>query len=323
MRRMANLGALAGITLLLALPAQAQLNGSHSLGDFGVLSGTQPLPGFYAALFYYRYPTDTIRNADGDKIGPQADTPGSLTIHAVAPILWYVSRAKIFGANYGAFVVLPWANGSLEAPALGLSQTSDTSYSDTVVRPIDLGWHLKKADVTAGLQFYAPTGTYEPGESGNTGKGMWTYEPFVGTSIYFDEKRTVSLATTAYLEFHGEKKDSDVTVGRILSLQGGIGKSFLGGGLVIGGAYYAQWKLTNDELGSFVLPGGGTVDLDLVNKHRVFAFGPDVTVPVATKTKLFALVNFRYLWETGARTKTEGSTFVVTATFPIPSVKLQ
>ncbi len=323
MRRTAILCALAGVTLSLAIPAQAQLNGAHSLGDFGVLSGTQPLPGFYAALFYYRYPTDTIRNADGDKIGPRADAPGSLTIHAVAPILWYVSKAKVFGANYGAFVVLPWANGSLEAPALGLSQTSDTKYSDTLVRPIDLGWHLKKADVTAGFQFYAPTGTYEPGESGNTGKGMWTYEPYVGTSVYFDEKRTVSLATTAYLEFHGEKKDSDVKVGRILSLQGGIGKSFLGGGLVIGGAYYAQWKLTNDELGSFVLPGGGTVEPELVNKHRVFAFGPDVTVPVATKTKLFALVNFRYLWETGARTKTEGSTFVVTATFPIPSVKLQ
>ena len=257
------------------------------------------------------------------EIGPRADAPGSLTIHAYAPILWYVSKAKVFGANYGAFVVLPWANGSLEAPALALSQTSSTKISDTLVRPIDLGWHMKRADVTAGLQFYAPTGKYEPGGSGNTGKGMWTYEPYLGTTVYFDEKRTVSLATTAYWEFHGEKKDSDVTVGRILTLQGGIGKSFLGGGLVVGGAYYALWKLTNDELGSFVLPGGGTVEPELVNKHRVFAFGPDVTVPVATRTKLFAQVNFRYLWETGARSKTEGSTFVVTATFPIPSVKLQ
>ena len=45
--------------------------------------------------------------------------------------------------------------------------------------------------------------------------------------------------------------------------------------------------------------------------------------PIPTKKKLFALVNFRYLWETGARTKTEGNTLLVTATFPIPSVKLQ
>jgi hypothetical protein len=47
------------------------------------------------------------------------------------------------------------------------------------------------------------------------------------------------------------------------------------------------------------------------------AFGPDVTLPVATKTKLIALVNVRYLWETGARIKTEGQSLVVTATFPV------
>ena len=41
-----------GLTLLFATPARAQLNGSHTLGDFGVQSGSQPAPGFYTALFY-------------------------------------------------------------------------------------------------------------------------------------------------------------------------------------------------------------------------------------------------------------------------------
>ena len=41
------------------------------------------------------------------------------------------------------------------------------------------------------------------------------------------------------------------------------------------------------------------------------------------QAKLFALVNIRYLWETGARLKTEGQTLVVTATFPVPSVRLK
>ncbi len=68
---------------------------------------------------------------------------------------------------------------------------------------------------------------------------------------------------------------------------------------------------------------GGVIDVDFPNKHRVFAFGPDVTLPVASKSKLFALVNVRYLWETGAKVKTEGETLVVTATFPIPSMKLK
>ena len=175
-----------------------------------------------------------------------------------------------------------------------------------------------RADVAAGFQLYAPTGRYERGGSDNIGKGMWTYEPFVGTTVYFDEKRTASFATTAYWEFHGDKKDSDVRVGQILTLEGGAGKSYLGGGLVVGAAYYAQWKLTEDQLAQFVLPGGGTIGVPLSDKHKVYAFGPDVTLPVASKSKLFALVNIRYFWETGARVKTEGQSLVVTATFPVP-----
>ena len=312
-----------GLTLLLAMPAQAQLNGSHSLGDFGAQSGSQPQPGFYSALFYYRFDTDTIKDADGNTVRLPAATPGSLALTAVAPIAWYVSKAKVLGGNYGVMVVLPFANASLEAPAFQLDQTIDTGITDTLLRPLDLGWHTKRADVAAGFQLYIPTGRYEPGGSDNLGKGMWTYEPFIGTTVYLDEKRSVSLATTAYWEFHGKKEDSDVKVGQILSLQGGLGKSYLGGGLIVGAAYYAQWKLTADQLREFVLPGGTELAVDARNKHRVFAFGPDVTLPVASKSKLYALINIRYLWETGARVKTQGDTLAITATFPVPSVKLK
>jgi hypothetical protein len=152
---------------------------------------------------------------------------------------------------------------------------------------------------------------------------MWSYEPFLGTTIYFDEQRTLSLATTAFWEFHSEKEDANVKVGQILSLEGGAGKSFLGGGLIVGAAYYAQWKLTEDRLASFMLPGGGSFEPGLANKHKVFGFGPDVTLPVASRTKLFALVNVRYFWEAGATSKTQGRTLAVTATFPIPSVALR
>ena len=324
MRRLRTLGAMAtAMLLLLALPAQAQLNGSHSLGDFGVQSGTQPQPGFYTALFYLRYDTDSIKDADGNTLGLSPDSPSSIAIAAAAPILWYVTGAKVLGANYGFMVVFPWANASLEAPAFGLGETIETSFADMAIRPLDLGWHVKRADVAAGFQIYMPTGRYEQGGSDNIGKGMWTYEPFVGTTLYFDEKRTASLATTAFWEFHWNKKDTNVKVGQLLTLEGGLGKSFLGGGMIIGAAYYAQWKLTEDQLGEFVLPGGGETDVDFPNKHKVFAFGPDVTLPVASKSKLFALVNVRYLWETGARVKTQGQTLAVTATFPIPSAKLR
>ena len=323
MRRLVFLGLACGLSLLPAVPAQAQLNGSHSLGDFGVLSGSQPQPGFYAALFYYRFDTDTIKDADGNTLRLTPGAPSSLGLTAAAPIAWYVSNAKVLGANYGAMVVLPFANASLEAPAFSLGSTIDTGVADMLVRPLDLGWHKEHADIVAGFQFYAPTGRYERGGDDNLGKGMWTYEPFLGATVYLDEKKSFSLAATAYWEVHGSKKDTDVKVGQILNLQGGLGKSFLGGGLVIGAAYYAQWKLTSDRLAGFELPGGGDIDVTARNKHKVFGFGPEVTLPIATRSKLYALVNARYLWETGARVHTQGQTLAVTATFPIPSVKLK
>jgi hypothetical protein len=223
------------------------------------------------------------------------------------------------GANYGA-TVLPGHNASLEAPAR-LRLDHRHQLSDMLIRPIDLGWHAKQAGHHQGSTSI-PTGRYEQGASDNIGKGMWMYEPFLGITVFFDEKRSISVATTAFWEIHGEKKDTNVKVGQILSLEGGLGKSFLGGGLIVGAAYYAQWKLTEDRLGQFVLPGGEEIEPELANKHQVFAFGPDVTLPIATRSKLFALANIRYLWEAGARSKTQGESLIVTATFPIPSVTL-
>ncbi len=324
MRRLTILGLVCTLALFAAPPAFAQLNGMHTLGDSGVLSGTQPAPGFYASMFYYRYATDTLKDKNGATVGPNAGEPASLTVKAYTPMFWYVSPAKLAGATVGAFVTLPFVNTAIEAPAFGLANSGSTKYTDMLVRPLDLGWRLGRADVTAGFQFYAPTGTYAFGGSDNNGKGMWTYEPFVGTTVYLDAKKSVSVATTAFWEFHGKKKDTDIKVGQILTLQGGLGKSFLGGGAVVGAAYYAQWKLTADTLGSFTLPGGNTLSPDLGGmKHRVVGLGPELTLPVASKTKLFALVNVRYLWEMGARSKTQGTGLALTATFPLPSVRLR
>ena len=86
-----------GLALVLVGPAEAQLNGSHTPGDFGVQSGSQPAPGFYAALFYLRYDADTIKDRDGNVVSVSPGAPGSIGVAAVAPLAWYVSKAKSGG----------------------------------------------------------------------------------------------------------------------------------------------------------------------------------------------------------------------------------
>ena len=195
----------------------------------------------------------------------------------------------------------------------------DTGFSDLYIRPFDLGWHTDRADFNAGVGLYAPTGSFDIIADDNHGLGMWTYEVYGGTTVYFDKEKTWHFAAAAAYEKHGKKDGTDIRVGDILTLEGGIGKSFMEGAMNVGIAYYAQWKVSNDDFGvDFTLPGG-----PLFGKHRVYGFGPDITIPLASKKKLYGFLNLRYFWESGARTTLEGNTFAATFSFPIPSIPLQ
>jgi hypothetical protein len=315
------------VATLVAAPAQAQLAGENLLGDMGVKSGTQPHPGFYVGNIYYRYFTDTIKGPDGKPIVLDPTGAGKQTIHASTPMVIFVSEKKIFGANYGMMAVMPFANGSLEAPGLGLSEKASTGPSDLYVMPLQLGWHLPRLDVTTGVAFFAPTGRYSAGASDNLGKGMWSFEFSGGSTLYLDKARSISVAANAFWETHTKKDGtvqaggvtiSDVKVGQLLTVEGGIGKSFLRGAASMGVAYYAQWKMTADELITSVTGQSA----GLPEQHRVWGVGPEITIPIATKKRLLSLVNVRYLWEKGARTRTQGQSLLVTSTVPVGGFKI-
>jgi hypothetical protein len=87
----------------------------------------------------------------------------------------------------------------------------------------------------------------------------------------------------------------------------------------VGIAYYAQWKVSDDDFGLGFIPPGGP----LLDRHRVYGIGPEITIPLASKKKLYGFLNLRYLWESGARTSLEGNTFLITFSFPVPSIPLQ
>jgi hypothetical protein len=315
------------MTLALATPAYAQLNGENLLGDMGIKSGTQAEPGLYISSLYYRYDADAINGPDGRAIPFDPTGSGNQTIQAGMPVVLYVTPWKVFGAHYGMMAVMPFANGSLEAPGLSLSDKASTGASDLYVLPVQLGWHLKRADITAGVGFFAPTGRHTAGESDNLGRGMWSYELSGGSTFYLDRQRSFSIAANAAWETHSKKEGEvriehvsihDVKVGQLLTVEGGVGKSFMHGALSLGAAYYAQWKVTSDQMTMspstpLPLPSG---------RHQVWGIGPDVTIPIATKNTLISLVNLRYLWETNAQLKTQGQSFLLTTTFPVGGIRI-
>lgn len=316
--------ALAGLCLLLCSGYSfAQFNGFNSKGDFGLQSGTQPDPGCYlVAPMYLRYSADEFRDANGNAVLP--DDADSLNVNAWVGGLIWVSGKKLWGGNYSFQVYPAWTNNNLAIPAFGVDDSVSTSFADLYFQPVNLGWRTSRFDFTAGLGIYAPTGRYEFGADDNVGLGMWGFELFGGTTAYLDAEKRWHFAATAFYETHTEKKDTDIKVGDLLTIEGGLGYSFLDGAASVGLAYYAQWKVTGDDLGSLTgtIPVPPEFQAIPIGKHRIFGFGPEVSLPLVIGNKLVALLNARYFWETGARTQLQGRTFVFTATFPMPSIAL-
>ena len=305
------------IALLLPLTCHAQLAGHNTRGDFGLQSGTQAPPGFYVVPLFYDYRADTLRDSSGDPFAPIGG--GSVDAQALIAGLVWVSEKKILGGNYGFSIFPGVTNNALGSPVIQLDTKTSTGLADLYIQPIVLGWNTDRADFTAGLGIYAPTGEFEVLGDSNRGLGMWSYELFGGTTVYFDELKTWHFAATAFYETHGKKDGTNIRVGDLLTLEGGLGKSFLDGAVNVGIAYYAQWKISDDDLGlGFTLPISQPFD-----RHRVYGIGPEVTIPLASKSTLYGFLNLRYFWESGARSTLEGNTFVVTFSFPVPSIPLK
>lgn len=299
---------------------QAQFLGHNITGDYGLQSATQPPPGTYLSLLYLGYDADSLRDSDGNEITLIPGEKGDLDVNGYGVGVWYVSEHKLFGGNYSFMVAPAWTDNKLRAPILGLAQKTDTGLTDLYVQPINLGWTTDRADYIAGIGVFAPTGDFEMGADDNLGLGFWSLELFGGFTYYFDDARTWHFAATAFYETHTEQEDTGITVGDIVTIEGGLGKSLMDGAFNLGIAYYGQWKVTDDDLGRDF---DGPLGFNFIGRNRGFGIGPEINVPLASKSKLYGFFNLRYFWESGNHSTVQGETLVATLTFPIPSVPLQ
>ncbi len=154
----------------------------------------------------------------------------------------WISEKKILGGNYG-FSICPGVTNNanaLAAPILQADAKVNTGLADLYIRPLEPGWNAQRADFIAGLGLYAPTGEWELGSTSNCGLGIWSHELFGDTTLYFDEAESWHFATLASYETHSKKDDTNIRAGDLLTLEGGLGKSFMEGALSVGIAYHAQ-----------------------------------------------------------------------------------
>src|SRR6516165_6303248 len=286
--------------LLIGVASHAQYKGDDIPGFLGLQSGTQAPPGFYVGNVVWVYPTDTVKDNNGNTVGQQR---AQLTSTADVILIELVTNYKILGANIGGDVAIPFIKNRIQLNSLDVS--SDFAFTDMFLSPITLGWHRKRADFTAGYNLYLPTGRYSATGTNNTGLGQYGNEFFAGTTVYLDQKKLWSAAGTFALEFHTDKRGTNINVGDMATVQGGVGRSFyrkVGGPIPeifnLGLDYYAQFKVTGDS-GSDIPPALRGF------KDRVFGLGPEFNV-FFPKPRITVLI--RYEPEFGARVRTQGQT---------------
>jgi hypothetical protein len=144
---------------------------------------------------------------------------------------------------------------------------------------------------------------------------MWGQEVSFGTTVYLDEARRYHAATLMSFNFQSKKEDSETKVGNAMNLEGGAGVDVLKGGLSVGLACAASFKLTNDRIEG--LPG-----ILIRGKNKSFALGPEASLALVRNGVLYGFLKVNYEWEVYARTTTQGSEFNIALSLPIKPIKL-
>jgi hypothetical protein len=209
MRKILNARWYSAILIYVVLSATplliAQQKGQYQPGQYGLNAGDLPDPGITYVNLDINYNAGQLNFANGTPV----KATGSYNVWAIENIFFYVPQFKILGAKFAPYVVFPTlATGSLTLPFLGNGVTVGTgtvTLADTWFQPVNLGWHLPRADVWTGYAFMAPTGRYTPGATNNVGSGYWGNNFNGAATFYLTKDQGTTANIMGNWEIHGAK----------------------------------------------------------------------------------------------------------------------
>jgi hypothetical protein len=305
--------ALACILLSAASSALPQQKGQYVPGQFGLNAGVIPDPGLTYANVALNYSASQLNGATGNNI---PGINGTYSFWVDENIIYYVPKHKFLGGYFMPYVALNYANGELVANITGTSLSSGgggSGFADMFVEPLNLGWHLKRADVNVGYAFTAPTGRFTAGASDNVGSGYWGNNITSGTTVYITKNKATSANLSIDWEVHGQKSGTDITPGQAFSMEWGFGqvlplKKDFSRLLQLGLVGYDQWQVSHSS-GTLVIapPPVPTIPQSALPFYSVHAIGVQANFILPTKN---LATFFKYYDEYRALARPQGRTFV-------------
>jgi hypothetical protein len=293
------------MSLGVASSALAQQKGQWVPGQFGLNAGVIPDPGFTYANLALNYSASQLNNANGNRI---PGINGTYSFWVDENIFYYVPKYKFLGGYFMPYIALNYANGEVVANITGTSLSTGgggSGFADMYVQPLNLGWHLKRADANIGYAFTAPTGRFTQGASDNVGSGYWGNNITSGTTFYITKNKATSANLTTDWEIHGQKSGTNITPGQAFTMEWGLGqvlplKKDFSRLLQLGFVGYDQWQVSHSS--GTLAPGIPEFSLPFYSVHAI-----GVQANFVLPAKNFAAF-FKYYDEYHALARPQGRT---------------
>jgi len=296
-----------------ASSALAQQKGQWVPGQCGLNAGVIPDPGITYANLALNYSAGQLNGPNGNSV---PGINGTYSFWVDENIFYYVPKHKFLGGYFMPYIALNYANGELVANITGTNLNTGgggSGFADMYVQPLNLGWHLKRADVNVGYAFTAPTGRFTQGAPNNVGSGYWGNNITSGTTVYITKNKgtTANLATD--WEVHGQKSGTNITPGQAFTIEWGFGqvlplKKDMSILAQLGLVGYDQWQISNSS-GTLIVapPPFPPVAESAIPFYSVHAVGVQANIILPAKD-LSAF--FKYYDEYHALARPQGHTIV-------------
>jgi hypothetical protein len=283
-------GLFAGSILATAISVQGQpiVAGHYPAGAEGIKAASLPPPGVYFRDYNFFYTADNFQ-----------DIPPNFEINAYinAPRLIWMTKAEVFGANYGMDVIIPFGYMDWK---IGGTSDSHFGLGDIQIEPVLLAWHFPQFDFATAYAVWLPTGDYDPSRPDLISKGFWSHMLTFGGTWYPDKEKTWAVSLLNRYEFCHEQEKTDIKPGQVYTAEWGLSKT-LRPGVDVGLIGYYQQQTTEDK--------GANRFSDKLD--RKVGLGPEISA-FWPKAGLFTSV--RYAYEFSAKERPEGHLVTLTLT---------
>ncbi|MCO6056785.1 transporter [Pseudomonas sp. MOB-449] len=264
--------------------------------------GILPPPGTYGQVFVGNYLADSLRDNAGDKA---ADI--DLRVTTIVPRFVWVTEQQVLGGNLGFHALLPLNDIRLNIK--NGPHDHKRGIGDAHFGPVVGFHHSDKFHTAVGVDFVAPTGSYDKDDLINLGNNYYTVQAVY--AMTYTDPNGFNADVRLMHDYNLENHDTHYQSGRELHADYTLGWG-LGNGWVVGVGGHAYKQISDDKCSVSDCAGAALVDANDGNRGRTFSIGP--AVQYSGKDWFLSA---KWQNESGVRNRAEGQTYWLKFTMPL------